>query len=196
MTIAKEVPRRGTPALVWVLIGITTLGASAAAFAIVRAHRTSSVDEVAVAIDPRAGNADTAVTVDANPLAIDAAVESPVAIDAAAERVVPDGPGDTPAPTGRLVVELVPRGANLTVDGKRTPAGAIDLAPGRHELLAEAKGWVPARRTIAIAAGDRITMSLALSRRGPAPAPRAGSGSNRDDDRATFKPGAFTPRKP
>jgi TonB family protein len=69
--------------------------------------------------------------------------------------------------SAKLRVVSEPASAVVRVDGKRvgtTPLDAVDLAPGRHEVRLERRGYVAASRDVEGQAGQTIEVSLRLER--------------------------------
>jgi len=69
--------------------------------------------------------------------------------------------------SAKLRVLSEPASAVVRVDGKRvgtTPLDAFDLAPGRHEVRLERRGYVAASRDVEGQAGQTIEVSLRLER--------------------------------
>jgi serine/threonine-protein kinase len=84
-----------------------------------------------------------------------------------------------PAAPPVLVVDTVPTGATLVVDGAprgMTPLTMEDLALGAHRLDATLNGYQPAQRTVSLPrAGERVVVELALVPAQPAAEPDAGA---------------------
>jgi serine/threonine-protein kinase len=70
------------------------------------------------------------------------------------------------APETLLVVDTVPPGARLTVDGKAdrapSPVAMAGLAPGRHTLGVTLEGHAAVERVVELAAGQRKVLTLQL----------------------------------
>jgi tetratricopeptide (TPR) repeat protein len=70
---------------------------------------------------------------------------------------------------GTLFIDLSPRDASLTVDGKearRTPDGGLQLVAGSHTLRATAPGFVPMERNVDVKGGGDTRVDLALMAEG------------------------------
>ncbi|MGH9349609.1 MAG: PEGA domain-containing protein [Vicinamibacterales bacterium] len=74
----------------------------------------------------------------------------------------PDAP-----PTGSLLVETTPKGAQVTVDGTlrgKTPLTVTNLSPGRHKIMLDSSDGVIITREVTIRAGERaVTSELMVS---------------------------------
>jgi TonB family protein len=69
--------------------------------------------------------------------------------------------------TAKLRVQTDPSDASVLVDGKTagtTPLDALSLAPGRHEVRVERRGYIGTRREIEASAGQTVDLSLRLER--------------------------------
>jgi len=81
-----------------------------------------------------------------------------------------DAASPTPLPplpkTARLALHVIPADAVVTVDGRPTAAGVLELPAGKHALGARAPGREPATRDVTLAAGgaDDVTLSLPPAR--------------------------------
>lgn len=77
------------------------------------------------------------------------------------------------------IAKSVPAGAKVRIDGQpvEAPASGVELDPGEHELLLEVPGEPLARTNVALAEGERRTVTLELPARpppvGPGPKPHA-----------------------
>lgn len=82
-----------------------------------------------------------------------------------------NGPGAQP-PRGEhalssVVVNSIPNGADITVDGKymgSTPS-KLKLSPGGHAVLIQEQGYPPWQRTVTVAPGEQITISATLNKK-------------------------------
>jgi serine/threonine-protein kinase len=66
-----------------------------------------------------------------------------------------------------LVVNSVPPGANVSVDGdepRPAPLVRKDLPPGKHGVVLSKRGYLEARRTAELVAGDAFTLEVTLER--------------------------------
>jgi serine/threonine-protein kinase len=64
-----------------------------------------------------------------------------------------------------LVVDTVPSGAELSIDGEprgKAPLTLDGLAPGPHQLTAQLDGYQPASREVTSTAGERVVLEVAL----------------------------------
>ncbi|HHH29741.1 MAG TPA: PEGA domain-containing protein [Polyangiaceae bacterium] len=66
---------------------------------------------------------------------------------------------------GRVVVVAEPASAEVSVDGEPCLAASEPcvVMPGRHRVVASAKGFVPVEREVAVAAGETETVSVTLA---------------------------------
>ena len=84
-------------------------------------------------------------------------------------RPAPVAATPTPAPvtTADLAITSTPDGATVQLDGEnrseKTPFTASGLKPGSHMLILTKPGYVPATRTIEIAAGNNASLSVNLA---------------------------------
>lgn len=81
--------------------------------------------------------------------------------------VTPDAAGTValePTPTLRLEVRGMPRGARVWIDAtSATPRGGLvsgTVAPGRHVIRVEARGYEPYRREIEVHAATVLELEL------------------------------------
>ncbi len=95
------------------------------------------------------------------------AATSPVAADALSG--VPYSSTDIvltrPVTTGQITVRSTPPGAQVTVNGRysgNTPLDLPDLAPGIYMIHIESDGYLPAGKTVEIAAGDAVNVDMVL----------------------------------
>jgi serine/threonine protein kinase len=93
-----------------------------------------------------------ATPADVRPVPIDAAPSPPIPIDA--------------DPMATLEIRTRPDGATLKVDGHAHPAPAeVSLAPGRYFIDAELDGWMPERRAVELARGERVVQEIVFTLR-------------------------------
>src|SRR5205807_8656198 len=62
----------------------------------------------------------------------------------------------------RLALHVIPADATVTVDGRPAAAGVLELAAGKHTLVARAAGREPATREVTLGAGGADDVTLAL----------------------------------
>jgi len=70
-----------------------------------------------------------------------------------------------PVTTGRIVVRSTPPGAQVSVNGRYagdTPIDLPDLVPGTYRILIESRGYLPAEKTVDLAAGDSEKVDVVL----------------------------------
>lgn len=80
---------------------------------------------------------------------------------------------DAAATQGRLRVSATPVTSKIAVDGvDKGVAGAWegDLAPGPHEVVVTAQGYVPERRAVTVAAGQALAQDIVLASATPSAA--------------------------
>jgi hypothetical protein len=68
----------------------------------------------------------------------------------------------TAAPSGNLLIETTPKGAQVSVDGTvrgKTPLTVTALSPGRHNIVLESSDGIVIRREVTIRAGERAVAS-------------------------------------
>ncbi|MDB4966559.1 MAG: serine/threonine protein kinase [Myxococcales bacterium] len=100
-------------------------------------------------------------------LAVAAAGSGLLALAALGGARLRDASSPTPLPTlpktARLALHVAPAGAIVTVDGKASSAGVVELPAGRHVVLARAPGREPASREVALTAGGAADVTLTLA---------------------------------
>lgn len=67
-----------------------------------------------------------------------------------------------PPSTGTLAIDATPAAASVRVDGTDRGAGPYTLPPGEHALEVSAAGFVTDTRTVAVAAGERVSVIVKL----------------------------------
>jgi hypothetical protein len=70
-----------------------------------------------------------------------------------------------PVTTGRLDVRSTPPGAQVSLNGRYagdTPLDLPDLVPGTYQVLTELRGYLPAEKTVVLAAGDTERVDIVL----------------------------------
>jgi hypothetical protein len=70
-----------------------------------------------------------------------------------------------PVTTGRIVVRSTPPGAQVLVNDRYTgdtPLDLPDLVPGTYRILIESRGYLPAEKTVDLAAGDSEKIDVVL----------------------------------
>jgi serine/threonine-protein kinase len=93
------------------------------------------------------------------------APEAPVGAPADSAPPPPAMPAIVPA---RLELEVSPAGARVHIDGVQVPVvdGRVlhDLAPGRHDVVVDARGHTTVRRSIDVGAGATFALDVRLDR--------------------------------
>jgi hypothetical protein len=114
--------------------------------------------------------------------AVSAGTDSTGAADTAGAPRADDSSRPAPAPgtPGRLVLQNVPQGARITVNGQPVRGTQLDLAPGTHKLGVEAIGYRPYERQVAVRPGEPSTLrvELELATGGPGGGGGGGSGGS------------------
>jgi hypothetical protein len=76
-----------------------------------------------------------------------------------------------PVTTSRIVVQSTPPGAQVSLNGRYagdTPLDLPDLVPGTYRVRIESRGYLPAEKSVDLAAGDTDMVDVVLQ---PAPVP-------------------------
>jgi len=69
-------------------------------------------------------------------------------------------------PPGRLVLQGVPRGARVSIEGQQVPGTQIDLASGVHHLTVRAAGYQTYDQQVTITPGQTFTMRVVMQSTG------------------------------
>jgi len=87
------------------------------------------------------------------------------------------------AAPGRLVLQNVPQGANISVEGQPVRGTQIDLAPGVHQLIVRAAGYRTYARQVIITPGETYSVRLNMqqSDEGAGPCDQFGPAYNQDN---------------
>ena len=78
-------------------------------------------------------------------------------------------PASTSTKTGILLIDTLPKGATVTIDGKpvgATPARATALAPGAHSVRIQLSGYKTIATSVMIKAGTTSKLTRSLERNG------------------------------
>ena len=67
-----------------------------------------------------------------------------------------------PGTPGKLVLQGVPRGARVTLDGQALRGTSVDVPPGSHQLAVRAAGYQTFQRQVSIVAGGTSTVPVEL----------------------------------
>jgi len=91
----------------------------------------------------------------------------------------PIGPGSP----GRLVLQNVPQGARISIEGQQVRGTQLDLPPGVHRLTVRAAGFQTYERQVIITAGETFSVRLDMqaSDDGSGPCDRFGPAYNQDN---------------
>ena len=96
-------------------------------------------------------------------------------------------PPPLPAPAsapGRLVLQNVPQGANISIEGQLVRGTQIDLDPGVHQLIVRAAGYRTYNRQVIITAGETYNVRLNMQQQldeGTGPCDQFGPAYNQDN---------------
>ena len=87
------------------------------------------------------------------------------------------------AAPGRLVLQNVPQGANISVEGQPVRGNQIDLEPGVHQLIVRAAGYRTYNRQVIITAGETYNVRLNMQEtdEGTGPCDQFGPAYNQDN---------------
>jgi len=116
-----------------------------------RRGRTAPIEVRIEVMDPVSGAARLATPL---ALSVPAAAESSpaAALSAGLAQLVPALPSPPPPPPSLLVVTNV-EGAVVTLDGQelgRAPVAAVEITPGRHNVVVAAPGWASGNRMVQV----------------------------------------------
>ena len=98
-----------------------------------------------------------------------------------AQPPLPPAPASAP---GRLVLQNVPQGANISIEGQPVRGTQIDLEPGVHQLIVRAAGYRTFNRQVIITAGETYNMRLNMQQQideGTGPCDQFGPAYNQDN---------------
>jgi len=95
----------------------------------------------------------------------------------------PAPPSIGPGSPGRLVLQNVPQGARISVEGQQVRGTQFDLPPGVHRLTVRAAGFQTYERQVIITAGETFSVRLDMqtSDDGSGPCDRFGPAYNQDN---------------
>jgi serine/threonine-protein kinase len=170
-TVVTEQPRRGvlSALLVWLLIVGTVIGGGG--FYAYKQGLIFAEPDSAVAGGPVTPPApDTGARADSTKAA-DSGSFAP-----------PPAPPPAAAP-GRLVLQNVPQGANITIEGQPVRGTAIDLPSGVHQLIVRAAGYRTYNRQVIITPGETYSVRLNMQQtdEGTGPCDQFGPAYNQDN---------------
>ncbi|PYO95078.1 MAG: hypothetical protein DMD62_02975 [Gemmatimonadetes bacterium] len=97
--------------------------------------------------------------------------------------VTPQPPGPLPGAPGRLVLQNLPTGAQVSIDGQQVRAGQVDLPSGVRHLMIRAAGFQNYERSVIIQPGETYTMrvNMETSAEGSGPCDTFGPAYNQDN---------------
>jgi serine/threonine-protein kinase len=98
----------------------------------------------------------------------------------------PPAPPPPPAPAvgpGRLVLQNVPQGANISIEGQPVRGTEVDLEAGVHQLTVRASGYRTYNRKVIITAGEtyNVRLNMEESDDGTGPCDQFGPAYNQDN---------------
>jgi serine/threonine protein kinase len=170
-TLADEQPRRSVLSglLLWlIIVGAVFGGGGFYAYkqGLIFAKGNSGTDSTAAADTTRHAAADTTKSGDSTR----AATPQPPP---------PPGPG---AP-GRLVLQNVPTGARISIEGQPVRGTQVDLSPGVHRLTVRAVGYQTYDRQVIITPGEtyNVRLDMQTSEEDAGPCDRFGPAYNQDN---------------
>ena len=173
-TLESEPPRRGvlSALLVWlVIVGAVIGGGGFYAYkqGLIFAKPDSAV----------AGGPLTPLSPDTGALAADSAKPA----DSAAQPPPAALPPPPAAAPGRLVLQNVPQGANISIEGQPVRGTQIDLPPGVHQLIVRATGYRTYNRQVIITPGEtyNVRLNMQESDDGTGPCDQFGPAYNQDN---------------
>ncbi|HET9386179.1 MAG TPA: protein kinase [Gemmatimonadales bacterium] len=84
---------------------------------------------------------------------------------------------------GRLVLQNVPQGANISIEGQTMRGTQFDLQPGVHQLIVRATGFRTYNRQVIITAGEtyNVRLNMQQSDEGTGPCDQFGPAYNQDN---------------
>jgi len=102
--------------------------------------------------------------------------------DTSAIAAPPAAPPPAAAP-GRLVIQNVPPGANISIEGQPVRGNQVDLEAGVHQLIVRASGYRTYNRQVIITAGETYSVRLNMqeSDEGTGPCDQFGPAYNQDN---------------
>jgi len=80
--------------------------------------------------------------------------------------VTPHAPVAAPGTPGRLVLQGVPQGARISIDGQQVRGTQLDLPPSVHRLTVRAAGYQTYERQVAITPGETFTVRVDMQSSG------------------------------
>jgi TonB family protein len=97
-------------------------------------------------------------------------------------QVPPPAPPPAAAP-GRLVIQNVPPGANISIEGQPVRGNQVDLEAGVHQLIVRAAGYRTYNRQVIITSGETYSVRLNMqeSDEGTGPCDQFGPAYNQDN---------------
>ncbi|HXO84660.1 MAG TPA: protein kinase [Gemmatimonadales bacterium] len=167
-TLVGEQPRRGvlSALLVWLVIVGTVIGGGG--FYAYKQGLIFAKPDSAVAGGP-VTPLDTGGRGDTTKLAGDSA-----------GTIAPPPPAAAP---GRLVLQNVPQGANISIEGQAVRGTQFDLEPGVHQLIVRASGYRTFNRQVIITPGETYSVRLNMQEtgEGTGPCDQFGPAYNQDN---------------
>jgi len=112
-----------------------------------------------------------------------AAVDSTKHVDSSAAVTPAEPPGPPPGAPGHLVLQNLPTGAQVSIDGQQVRGGQVDLPSGVRHLTVRAAGFQNYERSVIIQPGETYTMrvNMETSAEGNGPCDTFGPAYNQDN---------------
>jgi serine/threonine protein kinase len=174
-TLVSEQPRRGvlSALLVWLVIVGTVIGGGG--FYAYKQGLIFAKPDSAVAGGP-INPLDPGTRSDTTKLAGDS-------MGTIAQPPPPPPPPPPAAAPGRLVLQNLPQGANVSIEGQQMRGSQFDLEPGVHQLIVRAAGYRTYSRQVIITAGETYSMRVNMqeSDEGTGPCDQYGPAYNQDN---------------
>ncbi|HYU28070.1 MAG TPA: protein kinase [Gemmatimonadales bacterium] len=106
----------------------------------------------------------------------------------------PPAPPIAPGTPGRLVLQNVPPGARVSIEGQPVRGTQLDLTPGVHRLTVRAAGYQTYERQVIITPGETFSVKLDMqsSDDGSGPCDRFGPAYNQDNICFDRRPGPLS----
>ena len=168
-TLASEQPRRGvlSALLVWLVIVATVIGGGG--FYAYKQGLIFAKPDSAVAGGPITP-LDSGARADTTKLAGDST------------GTITQPPPPAAAP-GRLVLQNVPQGANISIEGQSVRGTQFDLEPGVHQVIVRAAGYRTYNRQVIITPGETYSVRLNMQEtdEGTGPCDQFGPAYNQDN---------------
>ena len=170
---ANEAPRRSVLSglLLWLLIVGTVFGGGG-----FYAYKKGLIFAT-----PMGGRGTDSTVADTTHLAAGDTTKRPA--DSAGRTTVQPPPPPAPGAPGRLVLQNVPQGARISIEGQPVRGTDLELAPGVHRLTVRAAGYRTYDRQVIITPGETFSVRLNMdtSDDGAGPCDQFGPAYNQDN---------------